>query len=68
MEQFDHVKNDLELDDEEGEGAASLVNLKKEGISEDMQRMLNKLHTPAATQVSQSSQAYTTTIRFQIQK
>ena len=57
MDQFDHVKHDMVIDDAEVDKATQdpLGNIKKEGISEDMQRMLAKLHTPAATQVQYCS-------------
>lgn len=50
IESFDHVKHDLNAG-EGGEEADGLSNIKTEGMSEDMQRMMNKLNTPAAAKV-----------------
>ena len=60
VDQFDHVKHERVIDDAEVDKATQdpLSMLKTEGISEDMQRVLQKLHTPAATQVCRSSQSY----------
>ena len=52
---FDHVKNDRSIEDAdalERERADPLHHIKAEGMSEDMQRMMQKLHTPDAAKVT----------------
>ena len=49
------MKNDRSIEDAdalERERADPLHHIKAEGMSEDMQRMMQKLHTPDATKVS----------------
>jgi len=54
VDDFDHVKNDRML--EEGDlgtpAAEGVNNIKAGGVSEDMQRMMAKLNTPAAAKVT----------------
>ena len=52
MEEFDHVKHDRMLEAEDlGQDAADNSNVKKENMSEDMQRMMQKLNSTDATKV-----------------
>lgn len=53
VDEFDHVKHDrmLDAEDLDGQGPAEESNVKKEGMSEDMQRMMQKLNSAEATKV-----------------
>ena len=54
VDEFDHVKHDrmLEAEDLGKDAAEELSSIKKEGMSEDMQRMMLKLQTPDAAKVA----------------
>ena len=53
VDDFDHVKHDRSLDaaDLDGVSKAEESNVKKEGMSEDMQRMMQKLNSSEAAKV-----------------
>lgn len=55
VENFDHVKMDLKIEDEDAAEAAAkdpATFLKTEGLSEDMKRVMAKLYTPDALKAS----------------
>lgn len=52
MEQFDHVKKNLSLQDADelaAQEADPMFSIKAEGLSEDMKRVMSKLNTADAT-------------------
>ena len=52
MDDFDHVKNDRVLEATDiDENAEKESNIKKEGMSEDMQRMMQKLNSTDSAKV-----------------
>lgn len=52
VEEFDHVKHDRMLEAEDlDQDATDKSNVKKENMSEDMQRMMQKLNSADATKV-----------------
>ena len=59
VEEFDHVKHDRMLEAEDlDQDAADKSNLKKENMSEDMQRMMQKLNSADAAKVLPGNSAF----------
>lgn len=54
LENFDHVKKNLSLEDADAlaaQEADPMFSIKAEGLSEDMKRVMSKLNTADATKV-----------------